>query len=751
MANTESHKLLSSILNSVGDAVIAADREGLITFMNPVAEILTGWEMEEATGKQVTDILDICVGNAGNLKKSTILIEALQKGSVSAGELSSASQADYSTWLVAKSGGEISIDYNITPITDEKGDLTGIVMTIRDVTKYKTKEEGSNQTISELHHQIQLMKTVFDSMYDGIVVLSLTGTILLLNPSIQQMIGKEPPDTFLNKWPETYGVFYPDKETLVPVDQFLATYISQGEAVRDLELFVRNKEQTERIYIKASGIPLFDENQEVVACVCIIRDITGDKIAAIQLEETMQKLQNQVQLTRTILDSVTDAIGMFNDDGYLLYANQHYQQLFDLTEDQLRQMSPDALKARMKARFQKPELSPPGEGAFSENLENVVEEIGETSQPEPKLFYHLITPVWNNQGDSAGNVISYRDMSKEVEIQKIKAEVHRLRAELETRHSFDDIVGKSQNMQQIFALMQRAAESDINVLISGESGTGKELVARAIHFNSPRKAAPFVTVNCAAIPETLIESELFGHERGAFTGATTKRIGKFEHAHQGTIFFDEIGDMQLVLQAKLLRAIQERRIQRVGGTTNIPIDIRVLTATNQNLEPAMEAGAFREDLYYRIAVFPITVPPLRDRREDIPLLANHFLKKYAEKVTKSIKAISANALQLLMQYDFPGNVRELENMIERAVLLETTELLQPTSLPSQISSVISTQPILFTPDPTGIVPLEEVERQTLAHALKVMDNDVTKAAQALKIHRSTLYRKVKLYQLAVSD
>ncbi len=414
-------------------------------------------------------------------------------------------------------------------------------------------------------------------------------------------------------------------------------------------------------------------------------------------------------------------------------------------------MSPDELKERTKARVQIPELSQPANGAFSENFENVVEEIGGASESEPRLFYRSITPVRNNQADSAGKVVSYRDMSKEVEIQQMKTEVLHLRAQLETSHSFSEIIGTSQIMQQVFALMQRAADSDITVHIEGESGTGKELVALAIHANSPRKGGPFVTVNCAAIPETLIESELFGHERGAFTSAITKRIGKFEHAHRGTIFFDEIGELQWGLQAKLLRVLEERQIQRVGGTANIPIDIRVLTATNQNLEVAVERGTFRKDLFYRIAAFPIEVPPLRDRREDIPLLADHFLKKYAGRAMKSIKAISANALRLLTQYDFPGNVRELENTMERAVLLETTVLLQPSNLSQQILSMNSTQPILSFPDSAGILPLEEVERQTLTHALKVMDYNVTKAAQALKIDRSTLYRKVKLYQLAVSD
>ena len=594
----ENKQYLTKILNGISDAAIATDNKGSITFMNPVAELLTGWEMEEVSGKHATDILNIYVGNGEKLTKNTFLIETLQKESVTSERLSSASEVNYSTYLIAKSGREIPIDYNITPIKDKKENFSGIVITFQDISKYKRMEDQLNQTIGKLRHRTQLMKTVFASMNEGIVVVDLRGRVLFVNPSIQQMLGTEPPGPFASRWAKQYGVFYPDKETRIPFDQIL-THISRGEEIRDEEFFVRNEEQPEGIHIKASAIPLFGENQEVVAYVCILRNL--------------------------------------------------------------------------------------------------------------------------------------------------------LTAELEKSHSFDDIVGKSQNMHQMFALMQRAAESDITVLISGESGTGKELVARAIHANSSRKGGPFVTVNCAAIPETLIESELFGHERGAFTGATTKRIGKFQHANQGTIFFDEIGDMKWDLQAKLLRVLQERQIQRVGGTANIPVDIRVLTATNQNLEAAVEAGTFRTDLFYRIAAFPILVPPLRDRREDIPLLANHCLKKFAQSTMKSIEAISTDALRLLMQYDFPGNVRELENIIERAVLLETTELLQPSNLPPQISSMSSSQPILFHPDSPAILPFEEVERQTLAHALKVMDNNVTRTAQALKMARSTLYRKLKLYQLPASD
>ncbi|RKU13311.1 hypothetical protein C6502_02790 [Candidatus Poribacteria bacterium] len=610
----------------------------------------------------------------------------------------------------------------------------------------------------------------------------------MLNPNRRWTLTGPLAETFLDKVPENRTVFLPNFELLhatsgeeaqdiictakasnrpiavAYIDVRMPPGIDGVEAIRRIRQVEKDVELVIMTAYTDKPLPEIVRDMKLLNKLLYIRkpfapeevqQITLSLVERWNIEQELGKKQQQIvtdhQRLKTVLDSTADAIGMFDDEGHLLFANQHYQHLFDLTEDQLRRMSSDELQARTQARFQMPKLSQSGEETRSENLENMVEEIRKPSQSEPRLFYRSITPVRNNQGDSAGNVVSYRDMSKEVEIQQTKTEMLRFRTERETVHSFGGIVGESQVMQQMFMLLQHAAGSDITVLISGESGTGKELVAGAIHANSPRKAGPFITVNCAAIPETLIESELFGHEQGAFTGATTKRIGKFEQANRGTIFFDEIGDMQWVLQSKLLRVLQERQIQRVGGTADIPVDIRVLTATNQDLEAAVEAGTFREDLFYRIAAFPIAIPPLRDRREDIPLLADHFLKKYAEKVKKSIKAISADTLRLLMQYNFRGNVRQLENIIERAVLLETTELLQSSNLSPQILSMISSQPISSSLDSTGILPFEEVERQILIHALKVMNNNITKAAQALKIDRSTLHRKMKLYKLSVSN
>ena len=319
--------------------------------------------------------------------------------------------------------------------------------------------------------------------------------------------------------------------------------------------------------------------------------------------------------------------------------------------------------------------------------------------------------------------------------------------ELEINHAFGEIIGKSKKMQHVFTQIQIAAAGDISVLIQGETGTGKELIAKSIHDSSPRKEGPFVAFNCAAIPTELIEGELFGNELGAFTGANERRIGYFEQADTGTLFLDEIGDMPLILQTKLLRVLQEREFQRLGGTSTIAIDIRVLAATNQDLEDAIRDGYFREDLYHRLAAFPIKVPPLRDRREDIPVLADHFLKKYAAAAEKPIRDISTDALQMLVQHEFSGNVRELENVIERAVLYETTDLLQPQSLLLHQRQERS-QPATSSPtDATTILPLDELERRAIVHALKVTDNNTADAARALGIDRSTLYRKLKKYNL----
>ena len=413
----ERDELQRNSINIFGDAIISTDRRGLITFMNPVGVTLTGWEIEDAIGKRVTDILDIYVGNAGNLKKSRILLDALQNGIVTAGGLTSAPEGDHNTYLIAKSGREIPIDYNVTPVKDEEEIPNGMVITFRDIAKYKTTEEQSNLTISELRRQTQLMKTVFDSMYDGIVVFSFTGEILFLNPIIQQMIGKATPSTSLSLWSETHNVFYSDKETLVPVAQLMATHLAEGKEIRDQELFVRNKDRTEGIHLMANALPLFDENQEIVASVCIVRDITKDKISATQLEQTMRQLQNQVQLTDTIFNSMGDGVIAADTDGAFTIFNPSARRILgigpiDTTPDKWSDdygfFFPDRVTP-----FPADEL-PLARALRGETSEEVEMFVRNPEAPEGIFISVSGTPLQDGEGIRKGGVIVFRDVTHRV-------------------------------------------------------------------------------------------------------------------------------------------------------------------------------------------------------------------------------------------------------------------------------------------------------------------------------------------------
>jgi len=324
---------------------------------------------------------------------------------------------------------------------------------------------------------------------------------------------------------------------------------------------------------------------------------------------------------------------------------------------------------------------------------------------------------------------------------QLRREVTHLRREVYKEYSFHQILGKSRPMQEVFELIRRVADSPSNLLITGESGTGKELVAKAIHYNSDRRDRPFVAVNSAAIPEQLLESELFGHMRGAFTDAKADRPGLFEEAQKGTLFLDEISELPLMLQAKLLRAIQEREIRRVGSTKSIPVDVRIIAATNLNLADEVKAKHFREDLYYRLNVIEIRLPPLRDRRDDIPLLVETFLHKCAKANRKPLQGVSESSLALLIDYSWPGNVRELENIIERAVTLARGEKIMPEDLPATVQGSRGDRRVLDDAAERTL-PLQEVEWEYIKKILEKTGGNKYQAAQALGIDRKTLYRKL---------
>jgi Nif-specific regulatory protein len=323
-------------------------------------------------------------------------------------------------------------------------------------------------------------------------------------------------------------------------------------------------------------------------------------------------------------------------------------------------------------------------------------------------------------------------------VEWLESENRRLQEDIQVEHN---MVGESQKMREVYQFISRVAQTSATVLITGESGTGKELAARAIHLNSPRKSKPFVAVNCAALTETLLESELFGHERGAFTGAVAQKKGKLEVADGGTMFLDEVGEMSTLLQAKLLRVLQEREFERVGGTRTLKVDIRLIAATNKDLEEAIRQGSFRQDLYYRLNVFSLYMPPLRERREDISLLATYFVQKYSEKCNRRVRGISSEARARLTSYDWPGNVRELENAVERAIVLGTTDLILPEDLPE---AALETE----NAETAGGVAkyheaVAEAKKQLILKAVEQAGGNYTEAAKLLGVHPNYLHRLIR--------
>ncbi len=340
-------------------------------------------------------------------------------------------------------------------------------------------------------------------------------------------------------------------------------------------------------------------------------------------------------------------------------------------------------------------------------------------------------------------------MARTLEHSGLKTENAALKSRLGADYDLKNIIGQSRPMKALIDMMAMIAPSEATVLITGESGTGKELIAKSIHHNSPRKDHSLVVVNCAALTQTLLESELFGHEKGAFTGADRRREGRFMQADKGSIFLDEIGETSAAMQARLLRVIQEREIQRVGGEETVSVDVRIIAATNRNLEEEVKNGRFREDLFYRLNVVALHIPPLRERHEDIPLLAQHFLEKYSDKNHKTVKGFSPVAMDMLLKYPWPGNVRELENTIERAVILLPDDYITDKELPSTLTESYAERigQVLPPPQVAANRSLEEIEREAIFATLEDSGGNKSETARRLGINRKTLHKKLKDYGL----
>lgn len=462
----------------------------------------------------------------------------------------------------------------------------------------------------------------------------------------------------------------------------------------------------------------------------ILLSIIRERKELLEIKEVKEQLS-------IILNTAHDGIQMVDRNGIIKYVNQGYTRITGIPASKrigasVFEVSPDGALAEV-LRTGKPCM-----GKRNKAVGSNAEVISNAS------------PIIIN-GEMTGAVVVFQDITEVLrlteELQRSTSVINGLKDEIiklsEGRRRFEDIVCASGKMKNVINLARKAAREDSTILITGESGTGKEIFANAIHSESPRNGKPFIKVNCAAIPENLLESELFGYEAGAFTGASKLKLGKFELANGGTIFLDEIGDMSPILQAKLLRVIQEREIERIGGSKPIKIDVRIISATNRDLLALISSGAFREDLYFRLNVIDIHIPPLRERREDIPALTREYIEHFNRKFHKHIKGVTEKAQELLLSYDWPGNVRELMNILERTILMSqgewiTDDLLRPYFDQVKIKSNVK----------DTIVPLEEMEKDLIKRALKEFGNSVEgkrKAAEALKISLATLYNKIKKY------
>ncbi len=573
-----------------------------------------------------------------------------------------------------------------------------------------------------------IFERLFAASPDAIVVVDASGTITQANPQVESLFGYSCPELIGKRVeiliPERFRDTHPEHRN----------HFSKQPRMRPmgagLELYGRRKDGTEfPVDIMLSPVDT-PEGQVVLA---VIRDVTDRK----QTEAAMRLSEDRF---RSLFEFSPDAIVVSDPDGRIAEINGQVEKSFgyqraELIGQPVENLVPERFRNvhvdHRKGYATQPRTRPMGAG---------LDLYGRRKDGTEFPVDIMLSPVRTAGGKFVLSVI--RDLSEkkqaEEELARKEREKRYLEEELNTEHRFEDIIGESVALKRVLKQVETVAEQDVTVLILGETGTGKDLIARAIHQLSPRQARTLVKLNCAAIPTGLLESELFGHEKGAYTGAISQKVGRLELAHQGTLFLDEVGDLPLEVQPKLLRALQEKEFERLGGTRTIPVDIRLVAATNRNLEKMVADREFRNDLYYRLRVFPISIPALRERREDIPLLVRYFVAKHARRMDRQITSIPPDVMAALARWDWPGNIRELENFIERCVILSKGPALRAPLSELQVPEETSSQ--------EGDITLEATEREHILRVLreaKGMIGGSDGAAARLGLKRTTLNSKLK--------
>jgi PAS domain S-box-containing protein len=610
------------------------------------------------------------------------------------------------------------------PARDTEGRITGWYMLLTDVDDRQRAEEA-------LRASEQSLRLIFDSIPGFVSTVGAAGEVELVNRQTLEYFGKTAEE--LKKWETSDALLHPDD-----LPRLIDGWRRAVETGRPVELEHRSR-GADGVYrwFLLRGRPQRDAEGRVVRWYNLVTDIDDRKRAEGELERAFDELARSEAELRTIIDAIPQLIVALGADGQFLDANRAVLEYTGLTKEEVR-----------SERFN--EVFHPEDSERLRDVRAAAISRGVPFEYERRLRhrdgqYRWLLVQYNPVRDKRGAVIRWYGTGTDIDDRKQAEERTRqenvaLREQIDQVFMFEEIVGSSPALKTVLSSIVKVAPTDSTVLITGETGTGKELIARAIHKASPRADQAFISVNCAAIPPSLIASELFGHEKGAFTGALQRRQGRFELAHSGTIFLDEIGELPAETQIALLRVLQERRFERVGGSRAIPTDVRIIAATNRDLAAAIASGTFRADLFYRLNVFPIDVPPLRHRKEDIPMLVEYFVKRYAAKARKPISKIARKTLELCLSYRWPGNIRELQNIVERSVILcnGDTFSVEPAWLSSQAVSRPEWGPLANT--------LESFEKEIIEKALADSNGKVAGpdgAAAKLGMPRTTLDARIK--------
>lgn len=579
---------------------------------------------------------------------------------------------------------------------------------------FKFEEKSYNEII-------KWFEAIIDSVHNGIIAIDATGEVIFFNRASQKMLGF--------KKEEVIGRKIND---VIPESHLMQT-LEKGLEEIGQRLVINNKE----IYSNRTPI-LF--NSDIVGAIAVFQDVTELK----SMKGELKELRESINILETILNNAYEGIIIVDKNGYITKFNRAYEEFLGIKEEDIigKHVTDVIENTRMHivTKTGKPEI---GHVQRIQGHDMIASRIpikvnGEVIGAVGKVLFQDVEELKS---------LAQRMEVLENKLNYYKSEIKRMQ---EAKYSFDNIITENKQMNYLKKLARRAADSNSTVLIQGESGTGKELFAHAIHKASYRKYGAFIRVNCAAIPKDLLESELFGYESGAFTGARKEgKPGKFELANGGTIFLDEIGAMPLEMQAKLLRVLQEREFERIGGTNTISFDVRIIAATNENLEEEVSKGNFREDLYYRLNVIRLQIPPLRERKDDIPILARAILKELVNELQMGPKELTESAINLLKEYSWPGNVRELHNYIERAVNFSSGRLILPKHLPPVLLSSKGKNQYEEVGELKKIVA--EAEINAIKEALKHTGGNRTEAARLLGIHRTSLYQKIDRYKIDMSN